>query len=70
LLFLFLTSVLKLKLSSKANLILSEGEGVDSYLHQKNRKFAIQVINYLFETCVHQTPLESKYREDAAGHIQ
>lgn len=44
--------------SVRANLILTEGEGPDSYLHKQNKKYAWQTINNLLETCTHLSPLE------------
>jgi len=41
----------------KANILMSEGEGVDSYMHARNRKFALLALDQIKESCFHCAPL-------------
>ena len=47
-----------------------QGEGVDSYLHPRNRKFALQVLTFLTESCFHYQPLLSSEREQTVANLR
>jgi len=56
--------------SIKANLLLSEEEGVDWFLHPNNRKHATMVVGHLQETCFHLIPLVNDTETNVAEWME